>query len=130
MTIPLGNSGPRNAYKSAKASLDQLRLQFKKTEWSIVTAIEDDVANVQADWLRVDATRQARIFAEEALRAEQTKMEHGMNTSFFVLQTQQTLTSRRLDEIQALVRYNIDVEQLAFDDGTILDRNRIELRVR
>jgi outer membrane protein TolC len=130
MTIPLGNSGPRNAYKSAKATLDQLRLQFKKIEWSIVTAIDDDVANVQADWLRVDATRQARIFAEEALKAEQTKMEHGMNTSFFVLQAQQTLTARRLDEIQALVKYNIDVEQLAFDDGTILDRNHIELRVR
>jgi outer membrane protein TolC len=130
MTIPLGNSGPRNAYKSAKASLEQLLLQFKKIEWSIVTAIDDDVANVQADWLRVDATRQARIFAEEALKAEQTKLEHGMNTSFFVLQAQQTLTARRLDEIQALVRYNIDVEQLAFDDGTILDRNHIELRAR
>jgi outer membrane protein TolC len=105
-------------------------LQVKKTEWSIVTAIDDDVANIEADWLRVDATRQARIFAEEALKAEQTKMEHGMNTSFFVLQAQQTLTSRRLDEIQALVRYNIDAEQLAFDDGTILDRNHIELRDR
>jgi outer membrane protein TolC len=130
MTIPLGNSGARNAYKSAKTSLEQLLLQVKKTEWSIVTAIDDDVANIEADWLRVDATRQARIFAEEALKAEQTKMEHGMNTSFFVLQAQQTLTSRRLDEIQALVRYNIDAEQLAFDDGTILDRNHIELRDR
>jgi outer membrane protein TolC len=70
------------------------------------------------------------MYAEEALQAEQTKLQNGSNTSFFVLQAQQTLTARRSDEIQALANYNIDLDQLAFDEGTILERNHIELRVR
>jgi outer membrane protein TolC len=130
MTIPLGNSGARYKYKSDKATLDQLLLQIKQVELTIIPAIDNDVTKIRTDLLKVDSSRQARMYAEEALQAEQTKLQHGKNTSFFVLQAQQTLTARRSDEIQALANYNIDLDQLAFDEGTILDRNHIELRVR
>jgi outer membrane protein TolC len=130
MTLPLGNNGARGAYRSSKAALDQLVLQAKKVEWSIVTAIDNDVTNIRSDLLRVDATRQARLYAEEALEAEQTKLKRGKNTSFFVLQAEQVLTARRSDEIQAMVKYNVDLEQLAFDEGLTLERNHIELRSR
>jgi outer membrane protein TolC len=130
MTIPLGNSGPRNKYKADKAALQQLVLQIKSLELTIIPAIDNDVTKIRTDYLKVDSSRQARIYAEQYLQGEQTKLEHGKNTSFFVLQAQQTLTARRSDEIQALANYNIDLDQLAFDEGTILERNHIELRVR
>ncbi|HTA29163.1 MAG TPA: TolC family protein [Candidatus Cybelea sp.] len=130
MTIPLGNTSARNKYKADKAALQQLVLQIKLLELTIIPAIDNDVTKIRTDFLKVDSTRQARIYAEEALRGEQTKLENGKNTSFFVLQAQQTLTARRSDEIQALANYNIDLDQLAFDEGTILNRNHIELRVR
>ena len=66
----------------------------------------------------MDSTRQARLYAEEALQAEQTKLEHGKSTSFVVLQLQNNLTAARSAEIRALADYNIALEQLAFDDGT------------
>jgi outer membrane protein len=130
MTIPLGNSTARYKYKADKAGLKQLLLEIKQLELTIIPAIDNDVTKIRTDLLRVDSTRQARAFAEAALQAEQTKFQHGRSTSFFVLQDQQTLTSRRSDEIQALANYNIDLDQLAFDEGTILGRNHIELRVR
>jgi outer membrane protein TolC len=130
LTIPLGNNNARYKYKSDKAGLDQLLLQIKQVELTIIPAIDNDVTKIRTDLLKVDSTRQARMYAEEALQAEQTKLQHGKNTSFFVLQAQQTLTARRSDEIQALANYNIDLDQLAFDEGVILDRNHIELRVR
>jgi outer membrane protein len=130
MTIPLGNSGARSKYKSDKAGLQQLLLQIKQVELNIIPAIDNDVTKLRTDLLRVDSTRQARLYAEEALQAEQTKLQHGKSTSFVVLQLQQTLTARRSDEIQALANYNIDLDQLAFDEGIILERNHIELRVR
>jgi outer membrane protein TolC len=130
LTIPLGNSTARNKYKADKATLEQLVLQIKQLELTIIPTIDNDVTKIRTDLLKVDSTRQARMYAEEALQGEQTKLEHGKNTSFFVLQAQQTLTARRSDEIQALANYNIDLEQLAFDEGTILDRNHIELRIR
>jgi len=130
LTIPLGNSSARSKYKSDKAALQQLLLQIKQVELNIIPAIDNDVTRLRTDLLKVDSTRQARMYAEEALQAEQTKLEHGKSTSFVVLQLQQTLTARRSDEIQALANYNIDLDQLAFDEGIILERNHIDLRVR
>jgi outer membrane protein TolC len=130
MTIPLGNSGARSKYKSDKANLQLLLLQIKQVELTIIPAIDNDVTKLRTDFLKVDSTRRARMYAEEALQAEQTKLQHGKSTSFEVLTLQQTLTTQRSNEIQALANYNIDLDQLAFDEGTILDRNHIELRVR
>jgi outer membrane protein len=130
LTIPLGNSLARNKYKADKVGQEQLALQIKQLELTVISTIDNDVTQLRTDLLRVDSTRQARAFAEEALQAEQTKLQHGKDTSFFVLQAQQTLTARRSDEIQALANYNIDLAQLAFDGGTILERNHIDLRVR
>jgi len=41
----------------------------------------------------VDATREARIYAEAALSAEQKKLESGKSTSFVVLQLTKDLTA-------------------------------------
>jgi outer membrane protein len=130
LTVPLGNSSARYSYKSAKASLEQLLLQLKKTESTIVLAIDNDVKTVRTDLLKVDSTRKARHYAEEALQAEQTKLEHGKSTSFIVLQLQNNLTAARSAEIRALADYNIALEQLAFDDGATLEKNHIDLQVR
>jgi outer membrane protein TolC len=130
LTVPLGNSSARNNYKSAKAGLEQLLLQLKKVESTVVLAIDNDVKTVLADYRKVEATRNARLYAEQALAAEQTKLEHGKSTTFFVLQFQSSLTSARSAEIRALADYNIAEEQLAFDEGTTLERNHIEMVVK
>jgi outer membrane protein TolC len=105
-------------------------LQAKKVEQSIVAAIDNDVKTVDADLLKVDITRKARLYAEEALQAEQTRLEHGKSTSFIVLQLQNNLTSSRSAEIRALADYNIALEQLALDEGATLEENHISLQVR
>lgn len=105
-------------------------LQLKKVESAIVIAVDNDVKTIRADLLKVASTRKARLYAEEALAAEQTKLEHGKSTSFFVLQLQNSLTAARSAEIRAIADYNIALEQLAFDDGTTLERNRIDVQVR
>jgi outer membrane protein TolC len=130
LTIPIGNTGARSRYKADKASMRELVLQTKKVELSIITAIDDDIKNIQSDLLKVDSTRKARIFAEQALQAEQIKLEHGTSTSFVVLQLQSNLTTARSSEIRALADYNIAQEQLAFDEGTTLERNNIKLQIR
>ena len=54
--------------------------------------------SMETNWERVGTTREAREFAEVALQAEQTKMENGKSTSFFVLQFQRDLTAARSEE--------------------------------
>ncbi len=130
VTIPLGNVGPRNDYKKAKASQKQALLQLKQQEQTIVVAIDNDIKVIRSDLQQVDATREARIYAEAALEAEQKKLENGKSTSFIVLQLQSNLTSARSAEIAALANYNIALEQLALDEGSTLDRNHIDLQIK
>jgi len=128
LTFPLGNTTARNNYKSAKASLEQTLLQMKKTETTIVIAVDNDVKTIRSDWLRVDSTRKAREYAEDALNAGQTRLRAGSTTSFEVLQLQSNLTTARSAEIRALADYNIALEQLALDEGVTLERSKIDIR--
>jgi outer membrane protein len=130
VTVPLGNIAPRNAYRAAKASVKQAVLQLKQEEQTVLVAIDNDVKIIQSDLQRVDATREARIYAEAALEAEQKKLENGKSTSFIVLQLQSNLTTARSAEIQAQVNYNIALEQLALDEGNTLARNHIDLQIK
>jgi len=130
LSVPLGNSKARYNYKADRANLQSLFLQAKKQEWSIVTAIDNDIKVIEADLLKVDYTRQARIYAEEALQAGQAELKLGNIVQFQVLQYQDDLTSARSAEISALSDYNTAIEQLALDDGSILERNHIDLQFR
>jgi outer membrane protein len=131
VTLPLGgNYSARAQYKSDKAALRQLLLTLKQTEQNIVITVDNDVANVRSTLQQVDATRDARIYAQAAVDAEQKKLENGKSTSFVVLQLISTLTTAKVNEIQALANYNIAVAQLAQDEGSTLDANHIDVKVR
>ncbi|HWF19673.1 MAG TPA: TolC family protein [Verrucomicrobiae bacterium] len=131
VSIPLGgNYTARNQYKSGKATLKQLLLTLKQTEQTILIAVDNDVGNIQSTLQQAYATRDARIYAQEALDAERKKLENGKSTSFIVLQLISNLTTARVAEIQALANYNIAVSQLALDEGSTLEANHIQLNVK
>jgi outer membrane protein TolC len=129
LTIPLGNVSARNSYKSAKASKEQIALQLKQLQQTTLIKIENAIAVAETSFQRVDATRSARQYAEAALEAEQTKLEKGKSTSFVVLQLQKDLTSARSAEIRALADYNIALARLALNEGSTLDRRKINLQI-
>ena len=129
MTIPLGNTSARNSLKSARATKDQIALQLKQLQQGTLIRIENAIAVAETSFQRVDATRQARQYAESALEAEQTKLDKGKSTTFVVLQLQKDLTDARSAEIRALADYNIALARLALNEGSTLDRRRINLQV-
>jgi outer membrane protein TolC len=129
LTFPLGNTGARNSYKSAKVTREQLGLQLKQLQQATLIKIENAMAVAQTSFQRVSATREARLYAEAALEAEQTKLEKGKSTSFVVLQLQKDLTTARSAEIRALADYNIALARLAQNEGSTLDRRKINLQV-
>src|SRR5439155_15516629 len=114
----------------AKASKEQLALQLKQAEQSTLILIENAIAVAQTDYLRVDATHEARRYAEAALEAEQKKLESGKSTSFEVLRLQRDLTAAASTEIRALADYNIALAQIALQEGTTLERRHVNLQVK
>jgi outer membrane protein len=128
LTYPIGNTGARNTYRSAKASREQITLQVKQLEQTVLIQIENAIAVAKTDFQRVSATREARLYAEAALEAEQKKLENGKSTSFVVLQLQKDLTSARSAEIRALADYNEALAQLWLQEGSTLERRHVTLR--
>jgi outer membrane protein TolC len=130
LTIPLGNIGARNRYKATRAEKEQALLQVKKLEQVIMVQIDDAIKAVQSAFERVQATREARGFAETALGAEQKKLENGKSTTFQVLQLQRNLTGAAFEEIRALAEYNNSLANHAFREGTTLERHRLNLNLQ
>ena len=92
-------------YKSDKVTLQQLLLNLKQFEQNVMVQIDNAVKQAQSAYESVNATRQARIYAEAALDAEQKKYAVGKSTTFTVLQLQNTLTADRAQEIRSLANY-------------------------
>ena len=130
ITMPLGNIGPRNQYKAAKVVLQQIELQFKQLEQNILVQIDNAVKQAQSAYQSVQATRQARIYAEAALDAETKTYAVGKATTFEVLTYQNNLTAARSQEIRALANYNEALANLAAQEGATLERYNINLEAK
>lgn len=127
-SIPLSNRRARYTHRSNQAVKQQILLQAKQLEQNIMVSIEDAVQLALTNFKRVDATRQARLYAEAALEAEQKRLENGKSTSFVVLQLQRDLTSARSQEIRALADYNQSLANLALAEGSTLQRQQINVK--
>jgi outer membrane protein TolC len=130
LSVPLSNVGARNAYKSSKEALQQSLLIVKKTEQDIMVEIDNAVIAARTSYERVGSTREATLYAEAALEAEQKKLENGKSTSFVVLQLQRDLTAARSAEISALADYNKSLADLARSEGSTLERRNIDVNVK
>src|SRR5439155_10559305 len=82
VSIPLGNTGARNNYKAAKAAKEQMALQLKQLEQTVLVQIENAIAVAMTSFERVRATKNAREFADAELDAEPKKLKNGKSTSF------------------------------------------------
>ena len=130
LSIPLGNRAARSSVKAARASRQQSLLDYKALEQTIMVQIDNAIKLLQSQHQQVEATRQARLFAQDALAAEQKKYENGKSTSFNVLLFQRDLTRSRFEEISALAEYNKALSALSAQEGTTLQRHNLNLSVQ
>lgn len=130
LSLPLSNISERGAYRASKATRQIAQLQLKKAEEAVLLQIADFVNRAQSRFSQVNYTRKARAYAESALAAEVKKLQNGLSTAFFVLQLQETLTAARTAEVQALADYNKIIAQLAFAEGSILEKHHLSVDVK
>jgi HAE1 family hydrophobic/amphiphilic exporter-1 len=130
LTVPLGNLGPRNQYRTAKATMQQVVLQLKQLEQNVMVQIDNAVKQAESARQSAEATKQARIYAESALDAETKTYAVGKATTFEVLTYQNNLTAARSQEIRALANYNEALANLAAQEGTTLERYNINLEAK
>lgn len=125
LSFPLGNREAKNRHAQSVSTAEKLRLELRQQEESVLVEVDNAAAAVVTGLEQVQATREARQYAEQALEAEQRKLENGKSTSFVVLQLQRDLTKAREDEIQALANYNQYCADLALAEGGMLERHHV-----
>lgn len=129
-SMPLRNVQARSSYKSDQAIQQQEMLKLKQLEQNIMVQIDDAVKQAQSASESVDATKQARVYAEAALDAEQKKYAVGKSTTFTVLQLQINLTTARSQEIRSLANYQEALANLAQAEGTTLERRQVDVTLK
>ncbi|HEV2691352.1 MAG TPA: TolC family protein [Verrucomicrobiae bacterium] len=129
-SVPLSNLKARSSYKSNKATEQQVLLKLKQLEQTVMVDIDNAVKQTASYWESVEATHEARVYAEAALDAEQKKYAVGKSTTFTVLQLQNNLTSARSQEIRAVANYNEELATLAQQEGNTLERRQIDFKVQ
>jgi len=129
VSIPLGNSGPRASYKSGKATLKQVLLQLKQLEQNILVTVDNDVGQVRSTLQQVDATAR-RAFMPRTPSPPNRRNWRMAKAPASGLATHFNLTTARSSEIQALANYNIALAQLALDEGSTLEKDRVDLKVK
>ncbi len=130
LSIPLSRRSERNNYQASQAARKRAGLQLKKLEQDILVQVDNAGVLTETAYMRVHSSRQARIYAEAALDAEQKRLAAGMSTSFIVLQLQRNLTDARSAEIRALSDYNQALVQLAFSEGSTLEKNNLTVDIK
>lgn len=125
LTFPLGNRTAKARHAQSLSTAEKMRLELRQLEETARVEVDDAAAAVTTGLERVNATKEARTYAEQALAAEQRKLENGKSTSFVVLQLQRDLTRARNDAIQALMDYSQQCAALALAEGAMLERHGV-----
>lgn len=127
LTFPLTFRSERSEYKKTKIQKQAAVLSLKRVENDVLRGVDDALKLVRSAHAATESTREARRFAEDALQAEQKKLEVGKSTSFEVLQLQRDLTEASAAEILALAEYNKALHQVYFREGTTLQRMKVKV---
>jgi len=130
LSFPLGNIQARNEHKANKLMKDQAVMRFYKLEQSVIAEVDLAVKLAETTFKQIKSTRTARKYSEDALEAVRKEYNAGVKTAFFVVEAREKLTKARSAEIRALADYNIALADLALSEGTTLERNRINLKVK
>lgn len=120
LTVPLSNRAARERHRVSQDERAQAELRLRQFRQQVMVGVSDSIQQAESDFQRVRATAEARVFAEEALSAEEKKLANGKSTSFEVLRLQRDLTQARLDETRALADYNKALATVRQRQGTTL----------
>jgi len=125
LAFPLGKVTDRANVRRADLELRRSHTELRRIEQAIVIQIRDAVRNLRSAQEGIEAAERRRLAAEEQLRAERIRLEHGESTPFDVLQREEDLVDAESQKIAALQVYRNSIAALDRAQGTILRDRQI-----
>jgi outer membrane protein len=125
---PLEGRASRGASQRGELERRRLILQERNLENQVLVEIREAVRGIKTNEKRIEATRRARVLAEEQLEGELTRNQQGLSTTFRVLDTQEDLERARTNELKALIDYHLSRYRLEQVSGLLLERQGVMIR--
>lgn len=124
--VPMGNEQREAAVRRSLLQRLQRLASRDAREQSIRREVLDAIDEIESAWQRIFAARQSVVLNTRTLQAEQRQFDVGETTSTDVLDANSRLSDAQLQEINAVVEYQIAQIDLAFATGTLLGAARVE----
>jgi len=124
--VPIGNEAAKSRVRSSIFGRLQ-RLRTKEARALAITQeVYDAIDEIKVSWQRILAAQLSVVLNTRTLAGEQRQFDVGNRTSTDVLIAANQLASAQIDEIRAIVDYQIAQTDLAFATGTLLGQTRVE----
>jgi outer membrane protein TolC len=124
-SIPFPNTTARKRVTRSRLELQQSKTQRLRLQQSIILEVRQAARTLRASAEGIEAAERRRLAAEEQLRAERIRLEHGESTPFDVLQRESDLVEAESQKIAALQAYRSAEIGLERAQGTILDFHHV-----
>ncbi len=128
--IPLTNAQAKANYTQANIALSQSHLSLQQLQEAVTLEVKTAVSNLESDLKAIEATRAARLLAEENVRSQRARYEVGLATTKDLLDYTTRLTQAQAAEAEALARYNMDLAELRRVEGTLLQARNVIIEAR
>lgn len=126
-SVPIPNTTGRKQVESREFDLRRSETSRVRLEQQIILEVRAATRTLFAASQGIEAAERRRLAAEEQLRAERIRLEHGESTPFEVLQREEDLVEAESQKINALQLFHAAETALERAQGTILDAHAIEL---
>ncbi len=128
--IPLFN-------RSNKAQLAQLAIsdrryqtQVRNVQQSVIVEVRNAFQNIMTRRESMEAAKVARELSEEQVNGVTKRFEAGLSTNFEVLQYQRDLATARVNELRAMIDYQLGLASLQAATFTLVDDNDVLIAER
>ncbi len=120
-SIPFPNTTARKRVVRGELQLRRAKTRRIRLEQTIILEVRGAARLLLASSQGIGAAERRRLAAEEQLRAERIRLEHGESTPFEVLQRESDLVEAESQKINALRSYRVAEVGLERSQGTILE---------
>lgn len=126
-SIPFPNTTARKRVVRSRLELRRATTRKLRLEQSIILEVRRAARLLSASGQGIAAAERRRLAAEEQLRAERIRLEHGESTPFEVLQRESDLVDAESQKIAALQSYRAAEVGLERAQGTILSFHSVSI---
>jgi outer membrane protein TolC len=128
LNIPFRNRAAQADYVTDQLQLRQAELKLQRAANQVTVDVKTATIGVQQARARYETAVDTRKLAQQSLKDEENRFQHGVSSVTLVIQAQRDLASDEDAEVQAMANYTH--AKIAFDlaMGRTLDVNHISMQ--